>query len=219
VNSEEWRYVASWKDIQLLCQLPDSVLTSISTMGLLRSFLDLPVLRSEFYVQFLYDPLVRINYLYKKYNSGMAFIGRKDAFKELVSYFNMTGFDCLSTMNGTEWITFQAQIVALEGFFARPEILGQANHQQRQECVWFLLELFWQIANYNSMHESHFSDLMASIYVVAGIMYTDKYMPFVHLVQTNASYRYDEETGILEFSRYTNASVIISHARKYIKDE
>lgn len=92
-KSDEWYQLLRDGEILKACQLPDNVLKSISTLGLIRSFIDVP---NSFRQQHLYSnrmPYIPLGEIYS-YNSSKELLTRKDAVKSLIAYYAVITLDC-----------------------------------------------------------------------------------------------------------------------------
>ena len=95
-GTDEWymlfpdaeKFIKEW-------QLPDDVLKSISTLGLICSFIDVPYLIMEGYQYSSDSSPLRTSYrIYSQFNSVQELLIRKDAAKALISYYAATKLDC-----------------------------------------------------------------------------------------------------------------------------
>ena len=124
-------------------QLPDDVLKSISTLGLIRSFID---------VQWDFDIMIslsscacyRHNYyaVYEFLNSVQELLTREDAAKSLIIYHAATKLDCYESrdlFNTDDWRSPERDLFyrlkALEYLFTKPEILDRLSHQDKVGLV------------------------------------------------------------------------------------
>jgi hypothetical protein len=203
---KEWGELSSYDEAIRVCQLPDKVLKNISTLGLLRSILDIPLLSETFYVSNDNRTLVRLNRIYELFNSSMDFIRRKDAVEALLAYCNLVSFDCLSRLETHELMNFSVQIAALEGLYTCSEILGQTDSQKKRQVVASVLSLYRQMRNANC-------DDFASIDVMGCVMYADRYSSVVNYVDEKGRH-YDPQIGISFYAE--DVDHIISFAESYI---
>ncbi len=168
---EKWRNLKSVEEIYQVCQLPANVLKSTSTLGLVRSFLDVPFSLNSQYIVSSSSPLATWYNIYSKFNSIQEVFSRKDAAKALVSYYDGISFTCLKSMTVENRMTFSVQITALEYLFTKQEILSQLNNMQKVELVALLLEKYKQLQknSYDGMYVS------GTLSVMAWIMYDMQY--------------------------------------------
>ena len=176
-GSEEWKTMTADKKDNA-CQLPDDVLKKTSTLGLIRSFLDIPnsfvliVLNSS-------DASPYRNYnrlFYSWYNSAQELLTRKDAVKSLIDFYSATTFDCLESLSEegelfSEVAEFYIRLKALEFMFASPEILDRLVQKDKVEIVKLLLDMYKQKKN---MGIANYSVLSVMIW----IMYDDMLSSF-----------------------------------------
>ncbi len=172
---EEWKSLKSVEEIYQACQLPDNVLKSTSTLGLVRSFLDVPFSLNSQYIVSSASPLATWYNIYSKFNSIQEVINRNDAAKALVLYYDGISFKCLKSMTIENRMTFSAQITALEYLFTKQMIICQLNEMQKVELVALLLEKYKQLQknSYDGMYVS------GTLSAMAWIMYDMQYTPVV----------------------------------------
>ena len=92
--SEEWGRLVREGEIKEAYQLPDSVLKSISTLGLIRSFIDIPYLIGESYWTSSVSSFKKIYGIYSDYNSVQELLTRKDAVQSLIAFYAAVKLDC-----------------------------------------------------------------------------------------------------------------------------
>jgi len=167
----EWQQIKSTDEAYKLCQLPDSVLKSISTPGLIDALIHAPMF-TDFYN--LSDASSALKWFghYEQFNCAKELFQRKDAGDALVTYFKLVCFDCVSPPFGY-YGDFE-RIIGLQCLFAKKEILDKMGHEKKKEAVSELL------ANYEQ-----YSENWDSIVVMLHIMYEDEYDPLVKYFKEN----------------------------------
>jgi len=188
-GTEKWNNLGSEEEAIKACQLPDNVLKKISTLGLIRSFLDVPITFGFYHLYSVSCPISRINGIYSYNNSVKELLNRKDSGEALLLFFDALCFDCLETMDVTRRMYFSIQLAALEVFFAQQEILNQLDHENRQKVVAMLLTMYeqMQIINFDGFMDH------ASIYVIARVMYLSNYKPIIDLFGSKDKLCYSSE--------------------------
>ena len=196
-----------------LCQLPDSVLESISTPGLIDALIHAPEFTSGDYLFLGILSMVRWwNYNYFRFNSARELFQREDAGDALVAYYKLVCSDCIETLIGVDdWILSRSyyesfiykRISGLEYLFIRPEILDNMEHIKKKEAVVAIL------GNYEQDEEPW------HIFPLVYIMLADEYAPLVQYSQ-----EYDEMfQSILNGYSYSGWEVVISFAKSYINEK
>ena len=196
-GTEEWKNLGSGEEIIKAHQIPDDTLGNISTLGLVRSFLDIPMLHSNYHLSSDASPTGRMNKIYPYYNSAQEIINREDAGEALLIYYDAIAFDCLASqkeidgMNfddqvreAAKQMDFMVQIAAVEVFFAQPKILENFNHTDRQKVVVKLLDKSKQM---EQMHIEGFRNY-AALEVIANVMYLSNYHPIVDYFGSGKNY-------------------------------
>lgn len=155
------------------CQLPDEVLKSISTPGLIDALIHAPYF-TGFYNLSSASSALKWHGHYQRFNSARELFQRKDASDALVAYFNLVNFNCVSSpfcYSGD----FE-RIIGLQCLFVKKEILDQMGHEKKKEAVVRLL------ANYEQYPEN-----WDSMVVMLHIMYADEYEPLIRYALENDS--------------------------------
>jgi len=120
-------------------QLPDEVLASISTMGLIRSFIDMKWDFAEM-ISLSANEGHRLNYyaVYDFLNSVQELFTRKDAVKSLIVYYSAIKLDCYESIDD-DWQSPERDLFyrlkALEYLFTKPEILDRLSRQDKVDIV------------------------------------------------------------------------------------
>jgi hypothetical protein len=197
-------------------QIPPGVLESISTRGLIGSFLDTPHLL-EIYMASSAQPFVTLHSIYAACNSIDELAGRDGAGNALLVFLEDTGFDCLRLWDDTnvedakKQTAFSFQLAALEGLFTVPEILGQLTHKEKQALVGLLLQKHRQSRDVKFDGFKH-----SSIPVMNYVMYDDRYAPIVEYGNENPE-AYEQSVKMGYLLSDDQADYIISSAESYIK--
>ena len=92
--TEEWYNMLPDEKMNA-CQLPDDVLKSISSLGLIRSFIDTPhtLIILEISASSI-SPIVKYRSMFSRLNGVKELLTRKDAAKSLMTYYAATSLDC-----------------------------------------------------------------------------------------------------------------------------
>jgi len=216
-GTEEWKNIGSREDAIKVFQLPDNILKNISTLGLIRSFLDIPIWWNDYYLSSNTSRIITFNRIYPEYNCNQELFSREDAGEKLIKYFNDMHCDCLEIPEAIDpvkeddqireaekQLNFMAQLAALQVFFTQQKILDQLNHEDRQKVVGMLLSKHEQI---QKLTIEGVVD-PAAIEVMAFIMYDSKYQPIVAY--------FGENKSVYE-NIYLSDLDIISFAKQFIR--
>ena len=196
-----------------LCQLPDDVLKSISTPGLIDALIHAPL----FTTTHLHTNLSALQWfrseIYPKFNSASELLKRKDAGEALVAYYKLACLDCIEPLTGVDsfshccpGISIQTRFNGLEYLFTIQEILDKMKHRKKQEAVAAILVNYERYMKYWN-----------AIVPMAYIMLADEYKPIVKYFQEH------NET----FSQFVlegwgpegHEDAIISFAKSFIKNK
>ena len=184
-----------------LCAFPNSALRNISTLGLIRSLLDMPLLSGDYYASSNSSPIIMLDKIYLGYNGTKELFSRKNAGIALIQYYGAVSFDCLGEFD------FPVQLAAIEWFISRQEILKQFNHKEKQVLVSLLLFRTSQLEN---LEIEGRKDSGMSVLAMACVMYEDQYAPIVDYCNSNETILLGYLTSI---EQYEN---ILEFANSYI---
>jgi hypothetical protein len=192
-GTEEWN-AASEEEKEMLCQLPEDRIKTLSTYALIRSLMDKPLLWN-YYLSSNASPVVSCDrFIFSRHNSVPEFEKRNNRVQALLSYYAAVCFDCYESLDTGERINFNIQLCVLEVWFVRDAILHSMNTVQKKQAVSLLLQKYEQSPLYSD----------ASLVAMIWIMYDDLYPPIMALpkdVPFNAGQRND----IISFAKsYTH---------------
>lgn len=210
---EEWQQLESIDDAYKLCQLPDNVLKSISTPGLIDALIHAPLFTSFYMLSSNSSALKWCGY-YDLFNSAKELFLRKDAGDALVAYYNLTCFDCLESLTGKESDmpaeVYQSEtyhrMMGLEILFTRQEILDKIESVKKREAVTALLTNY----EYNP-------EYVNGIFPMAYLMFADKYEPIMQYSRDHT----EQFKPILEGFLYSfdQVDLIVSFAKNFINNK
>ena len=199
---EEWQQLESIDDAYKLVQLPDEVLKSISTPGLIDALIHAPLF-TGFYLFSSNASALKWHEHYTNFNSSRELFQRKDAGDALVAYYKLARFDCIDLPVGV--YGEYEKMMGLEILFTIQEIVDQIAHTKKKEAVAALLEKRKQHPEYSN-----------GIFPMAYLMLADKYDPIVKYSLNHA----EEFQSILDGYFYSfpeQADLIVSFAKSFIK--
>ena len=200
---KEWQQLKSMDDAYQLCQLPDDILKSISTQGLIDALIRTPLFTGLDLIS-SNSSVLKWYAHYDQLNSARELFQREDAGAALVAYYKLVDCDCLVNLSGVGTYLEYERMMGLEILFTKQEILATMGHDKKKEAVTALL------ANYEQYDSWHVLVSMAHI------MLADKYAPIVQYAQD-----YPEEFQCtLEGHSYPSNpnqwNIIISQAKDFI---
>ena len=207
----EWQQLSSTDDAYKLCQLPNEVLNSISTPGLIDALIHAPLF-TEFYFLSSDASAIKWHRHYEQFNSAKKLFKRKDAGNALVAYYKLFCFDCVNSPlgldEGREKLVEYHRLIGLECLFTKKEILDKMGHQKKKDAIAALLE------NYEK-----FPTNVNSIFPMIYLMYADEYKPVMKYSRDNSE-RFQMMLDGLFYSSDIDEQVdlIISFAKSFIND-
>jgi hypothetical protein len=165
-GSDEWAALTN-EEKENYSQVPQKVLTSISTYGLIQSLLDKPSLTLNYMTSDNISPVVTTErFVFSSHNSIPEFDKRKDRVEALISFYELSDCECIHD------IGFGTQLVVLEMLFTRKSINDALNATQKKKIVSLLLDKYGQETS------TGFSCIGATTAMTV-IMYRDDYAPVV----------------------------------------
>jgi hypothetical protein len=201
----EWKSLGSTDEAYELCQLPDEILKSISTPGLIDALIHAPLFPG-FYLLSSSSSALKWHGHYERFNSAKELFQRKDAGNALVAYYGLVSFDCVNPPFGT--YGDYEKIIGLECLFTKQDILDKMSLAKKQEAVTALL------ANY-----AQCPDNTNAIFPMVFIMLAEEYEPIVKYSTDHP----EEFQPILEGYFYSSKQVYIdlfvSYAKGFINDK
>ena len=199
----EWQQLESIDAAYKLCQLPDSVLKSISTPGLIDALIHAPLFTGWFLLSSSGSVVLSWHWLYDQFNSAGELFKRKDVGEALIAYYKLTCFDCIDTPIGI--YGEYERMMGLEILFTRQEIMDKIRHDKKKEAVSILLTKYYQRPEYGN-----------EIFPIVFLMYSDEYEPIMKFAQEYS----DSFQNLLRGYLYSDLKIplIISIANNYIND-
>ena len=189
------------------CQLPNDILKSISTPGLVDALIHAPYF-TGFYLLSDNSSTLKWHMHYGRFNSADELFKRKDADAALVAYYKLVCFDFV-TAHYTGIHEEYEKLLGLECLFTKQEILDKMNHEKKKEAVAaFLINCKKQ--DYNDCNR---------IYPMAHIMLADEYEPIVKYSQEYIEEFRNTLEGYDYPSNPNQYDIIVSFAKEFIKDE
>ena len=191
-------------------QLPDKVLKSISTPGLIDALVNSPLFTGFYLLSSSSSPVDTWHRHYERFNCANELFKREDAGDVLVDYYRLVCFNCFNSSGENKNIRqadMHERISGLEYLFTRQDILDRLSHRQKQETVKELLLKFAQ----NPEKPSNWTRFIP----MARIMLEDQYAPIVELCRDDAVFKQRIIWGDTHFSKQQE-ELIISLAKDFI---
>ena len=200
----EWQELNSTEDAYRLCQLPDEVLKSISTQGLIDALIHAPLF-TGFSVISSNASALKWHAHYQNFNSAIELYKRNDAGNALIAYYQLVCFDCFVDTSVETYREYE-RMLGLEILFTKQEILDSMTHEKKKEAVKALLTNYEQFDNWHSLIP------------LAHIMLADKYAP----IEKYSNDYSDEFQCTLEGYNYplnpNQWNIIVSYAKNFINN-
>ena len=197
----EWKQLESTDEAYKLCQLPEGVLSTISTSGLIDALIYAPLF-TGFYLLSSNPSALKWHAHYQSFNSARELFTREDAGNALVAYYKLARFDCV--VSPVSAFKEYERMMGLEILFTKQEILDKMGHEKKKEAVAALLK------NYNQ-----FPDYINGIYPMTYLMFADKYAPMVKYSQEHAGIFQQILEGYLPLNQKDS---IVYFAKNYINN-
>ncbi len=201
---KQWQELASIDEAFEICQLPDDVLKSISTKGLIDALVHSPMFTGH-YLLSSSSPVATWHRLYSKLNSAKELFNRENSGDILVEYYKEIDLSCINqSYNEIEKVTELERLFGIEFLFTKPEILKKISTQNKQELVKYLLK------NYENNTNNYFT-----VIAIASVLYNDNYTPLVEYYKKNTNL-YEMNILVGYFLDDNQRSEIISFAKLFI---
>ena len=216
-GSEEWITNANMGVRLSYCQLPENILKSISTSGLIDALMRNPLF--DYRLMGSADiPFVTWQKTYNDFNSAKELFQREDAGNALVTYYKLICDDCIESAEFfLPWIPIELQelrfsryLNGLDVLFTQQEILDKLKHTKKKEAV---AAIFAKCEyDYDKYGEYDYFKVFAMVH----IMIADGYCPIFKLSQPQLQ---GVLGGYFTSSYLDEMDLFVSFAKKYINDK
>ena len=196
-------------------QVPDDVLKSISTPGLIDALIQSPYF-TWFYPLSSDCSAIRWQRYYDLYNCAIELFQREDAGKALVAYYKLVNLVCIFSLPSSTTIEIvesyeeNFKLLGLECLFTMPEILDKMDRDKKKEAVVAFLE---------NCKSKNYSDDWLRIYPMVHIMIADKYGPIIKYAQEHVDEFCCTFEGTFYPSNTKQWDTIVSFAKDFINDK
>lgn len=156
-----------WSEVYTY-QIPDDVLENMSTFGLIRSCLDYPLLRTEWYASSEIGAIYNINRTFSRRNVARELYSRNDASEALLRYYHAIGFDCVEQRNKLMIaLDFPVQITAVAVFMTQEEISQQLDKKKAVALIlskYGQMQVFGNLILHGGSHEAMYDIMLKAQY-------------------------------------------------------
>lgn len=199
-GTDEWRRLPSTDEAFKVIQLPESVLKTISTKGLIDALIHAPLFSGSYSLSSSYAVDTWHRH-YSRFNSTQELFNRKNSGDTLVDYYKEVNCGCIEK---SDLNLEKERLFGLEFLFTKQEILEKISKQKKQELVVALL----------SCCEN--SEDLIEVVPMAWVMLNDNYEPMLkYYIENEKLYSESIQKGYI-FSAADQSNRIISIARNYI---
>jgi hypothetical protein len=198
---EEWNNLGCFETpVEIFCQLPDSILKTISTSGLIDALIYAPMF-TGFTVISNEVSVLKWHSQYGQFNSAEELFKRENAGDALVAYYKLVNLNRIKS----QYAEYE-RLMGLEALFTKQQILDKMSHDKKKQAVAVLL------TNYEQHNEESIR-----IFSMAFIMYADKYEPVIKYSKDNKN-KFDYILNGYFYS-LDQKDLIASYAKKFINDK
>jgi len=204
-GTEEWNQ-AKYPDNPIrFCQLPDTILKSISTLCLIDALIHAPLF-SGMYLLSGDASALKWHSHYELFNSASELFQREDAANLLVAYYKFARLDCVAPDFNV--CSEYEKMMGLEILFTKQEMLDQMDHDKKKEAVAALLAKHKQ-------YPAHINGIFSMVY----LMFADKYASIVKYSQNHPEEFQWIYSGFFPSSKQQDdVDLIVAFASNFIND-
>jgi len=180
-GTSAWANLKSGQEMVDACQVPESVLKTISTEGLMETCLDYPLLLEMLaYNNLQYGTQVQL----KNFNGFVALNKRPDAGTLLFNHYKKMNPDSsFSTMTLIQKGAYSFKFTFIEMILAQDEYLQKLSINERKTLIQESLLKYQAKSNNIDIYGTFGHE--TSAYLMARIMLFDQYQPFVNAVNSD----------------------------------
>lgn len=185
-------------------QIPENVVTKLSTEALIQSWLDFPLNRDIFAGNYV-EPAV--NFLVQHFNGLAELTKRNDAGSVLLKRYQSIEPTCITRLSEMEQIKFSQNITFIEVILAQSDVLASLSAAQKKLLTSIVLQQYDAKVKSTPVYGAE-----STLYLGIKVMLEANYDPFVAEMQP----------GNLVHSMYIspgvpNTDVILNHLRNFAK--
>lgn len=132
-GTEEWKKLKSGKEMAEACNIPPSIITSLTTGALVKTCLSYPLLNEVFYANNLPEGLEG---LIKNFNGFNELLKRKDGAKELLKIYKIKNpKEVNESASEVEKGLFTLEFIYIELLLSYPQMLDNLSSKERLELA------------------------------------------------------------------------------------
>ncbi len=213
-GTPEWATLETGDERLEACQIPDNILATISTEGLVQSWLDMPLAIEIFFAN---SPQRAIEFFIENFSGLRELVGRADAWNKLLEKYKSMIPACITTLaSEVEQGKYTFLFSYLELPLAQDTILNKMNLNQKKELVSVALDKFYL----RNRLPNHFGGLVTdfALLICARVMRNCNYSPFLSKVNDNLQWFIDKGVFPIPLGDYeVEKNIIISSAKNFLK--
>lgn len=224
IPADTYRYpivpgVPAWANLQTgderlaACQIPDSILSNISTEGLVQSWLDMPI-NNE--ITMANSPQKAMIFFMEKFSGLRELVKRTDAadiFFKRYQFFNPA---CVTNYQGIEEGKFVLSSIYIDLPLAQDTILKKMTLQLKKALMKEALDKYKVRKKYADHYDVFTTDL--SLFICAKAMVNSNYPPFLNKINNNLQWFINNALFPAPLGEYANErDIIMTYSSNFIK--
>lgn len=224
IPSDTYKYpilpgTPAWANLQTgqqrlqACQIPDSILSKISTEGLIQSWLDFPLNNEIFSSN---SPQNAIEYFIINFSGLRELVKRNDVADKLYKRYQLLNPSCITIYpTGVEQGKFTFIFTYIKLALAQDTILNKMPLQHKKTLMREALGKYELLKKYSQYYDGFTIDL--SLFICARTMVNCQYQPFLNQINNNLLWFINNALFPIPVGDYSvEKNIIISHALNFI---
>jgi hypothetical protein len=208
-GTEQWNALKSYQDKRNACTLPESLLATISTKGLIEIYLDYPLLGD---LMVFSTPQEGIRKLQENFNGARELLKRKDVATLLLEkYTSMNPAAAATQMSLEKKGEYSFKIMAIEILLAQESVLVSLDARNRK----VLLSLAQEKLDAKKNDQEVYGSLSYSTtgWIMARILKQSNYTPALNSLR-DEKYKFFADQGVV--ADYAVLDNVVSQAKQYL---
>jgi len=209
-----WANLKTGEEMLQACQIPDSVLPTISTEGLVQSWLDMPLNNEIFVTNSIQKAM---EYFIENFSGLRELVGRYDAADKLFKKYQSMNPACITTFKTEiEQGSFTFLFSYIELPLAQDTILNQMTLKQKKILVNEAMKKY----KYRIDHLNYYDIITAniSLFICAKVMRNCQYQPFLNSMNDDLLWFISNAQFKIPLDNYaTEKNIIISNSLNFTK--
>lgn len=210
-GTQEWIALPTVTERVVACQIPDEKLLTMSTKGLIGSWVTFPFALDIYAISTFQTG---ITYWMENFSGLQALCKRPDAGAELLDYYDNMQPTCVET-NTSSYPMGSFSFTFIELLLAQDMILNQFNQQQKKDLVTEALEKY----QYKKQEQEHFGTTdVCTLFICARAMKHANYQPFISELSDNNSGTLNSfltSSQLVVNDSNDEITTILSHAKNF----